>query len=41
MSEPVKNAVKTMINEMLASLAHSAYHLGAIRQMLKVFGGKN
>ncbi|MCM3381023.1 hypothetical protein MKZ19_21970 [Shouchella clausii] len=26
-------------NEMVASLAHSAYHLGAIRQMLKVVNG--
>ncbi|WP_033543386.1 hypothetical protein [Planococcus sp. CAU13] len=25
-----------LINEVLASLAHSAYHLGALRQMLKV-----
>ncbi|NEY99301.1 hypothetical protein G4D62_08320 [Bacillus shackletonii] len=25
-----------LANELLSSLAHSAYHLGAIRQMLKV-----
>lgn len=28
-----------MANEVLASLAHSAYHLGAIRQILKVVKG--
>lgn len=27
---------ETLANEVLSSLAHSAYHLGAIRQMLKV-----